>query len=705
MMSQFSSQDTAHDKPDIADADIADADIADVDIADVDIADVDIADARHTARQRWRVLIVDDSADDRAHLRQMLLLGSERQYVFAEANRGDSAVQMLQSAMGGPETTCPYDCVILDFNLPDMNALEVLAALRGSNSLPPCPIVVITGWDGISREDGARLLRAGAQDYIGKSWTSAENLNRSLENSMDRFELLTTRSISEAALSASEERYRTLFNSLNECLYVVEKVDSAPGEPVDFRFVSVNPAFLGQSDIRGEIGKTMRELLPDESEAWFATCDWVYVTGVPRRFEHTVRDSDRVLERYVFRLDGTDSRRVAIIFWDITARKQSERQLRAQTQELAEADRRKDEFLAILGHELRNPLAPLLNAVQILKLQPNEEPRHTKALQIMERQVGQLTRLIEDLLDVSRFTSGMFQLRLDRCSVRHIVERAAATTQSLAQRRGRSLLVSMPAEDLFIRADVARLEQVVVNLVNNAVKYSNAGGTIWLTVELEDDMAVLRVRDDGIGIAPELLPRIFDLFSQAEQSLDRSEGGLGVGLSLVRRLVEQHQGSIEVFSTLGVGSEFVVRLPLIAARVEQPPLPMMPTHAVGRVDRSVRILIVDDNVDAAESLGLLLQDAGQEVWLAHDGTVALTLAVEHSPQVILLDIGLPLLDGYEVAKRLRQQAGRSSVVIVAVTGYGHARDRAMSASAGFDHHLVKPVDLTALQHILDTVID
>jgi len=659
----------------------------------------DVGDHRSSTRERWRILIVDDNPDDRSHLRQLLLQGSQRRCVFAEADCGSVAVQMVRNAYSAQDDAQPFTCMILDFHLPDMDALEVLAALRGSNDLPPCPTVVITGWDGISHQDGARLLRAGAQDYIGKSWTSAESLNRSLENSIERFELLTSRSVADAALRASEERYRSLFNSLNECLYVIERVDVAPGDLVDFRYISFNPAFLAQSDIPGELGKTMREVLSDESEEWYATCDQVCITGVPKQFERAVRDSDRVLELYAFRLGGADTRRVAIIFWDITARKQSELKLRAQADALAEADQRKDEFLAMLGHELRNPLAPLLSAVQILKA----EPRHTHALQIMERQVGQLTRLVEDLLDVSRFTTGLFQLRLDRCTIGQIVERAVTTTQSLVLQRGHSLLVSVPPQDLMLHADAARLEQVVVNLLQNAAKYSDAGGNIWLTVEKDGDMAVLRVRDTGIGIAPELLPRIFDLFSQDAQSLDRSDGGLGVGLCLVRRLVEQHHGSIEVFSTVGRGSEFVVRLPLIAERVEQPPQPAIPMLDTLRLEHRIRILIVDDNIDAAESLGMVLQAAGQDVWLAHDGETALAVAMAHPPHVVLLDIGLPLLDGYEVAKRLRRQQGLADVVIVAITGYGHERDRDMSASAGFNHHLLKPVDLTAVLNILAAV--
>jgi CheY-like chemotaxis protein len=325
-------------------------------------------------------------------------------------------------------------------------------------------------------------------------------------------------------------------------------------------------------------------------------------------------------------------------------------------------------------------------------------------VQVIERQVGQLTRLVDELLDVTRVTTGKFQLRLDACTIQQIVERAVATTQSLVLERSHSLTVSLPARDLPLHADAARLEQVIVNLLQNAIKYTDAGGAIWLTVEEHDDMAVVRVRDTGIGITPELLPRIFDLFSQAEQSLDRSDGGLGVGLCLARRLVEQHHGSIDVFSTVGLGSEFVVRLPLIADGVEQRPREVPLTRAADRVAHRVRILIVDDHVDGAESLGALLQATGHDVRLAHDGESGLTTALANPPQVVLLDIGLPGLDGYEVAKRLRQHSGLSNVVLVAVTGYGHPSARELSRSAGFDHHLLKPVDLTSLLNILDAVV-
>ena len=661
----------------------------------------DATDARHDASHGWRILLVDDSPDDRLHLRQMLLHGSHRRCVFVEADRGSVAVQTVLSAQ---DTHQQFDFIILDFHLPDMDALEVLTALRGSSLLPPCPIIVITGWDGVSREHGARLLHAGAQDYIGKSWTSAESLHRSVENSIERFDLLKRRSTAEAALRDSDERYRSLFNSLNECLCVVEKLDVATDQLVDFRYVSFNPAFLAQSDIRGEIGHTMRQVLPDESEEWFSTLDQVCITGVPRQFERTVLTGDRALELYAFRLGGTESRRVAIIFWDITARKQSELKLRAQAVALTDADRRKDEFLAMLGHELRNPLAPLHNAVLILQLPQTDEPRRVEALHMMERQVAQLTRLVEDLLDVSRVTTGQFQLRLDQCTIGEIVARAVSTTRSLVEQRAHVLTVTVPLTDLYLHADAARLEQVVVNLLNNAVKYSNAGGGIWLTVEQDDDTAVVRVRDIGIGISAELLPRIFDLFSQAERSLDRSEGGLGVGLCLVRRLVELHGGTVVAFSTIGEGSEFVVRLPLMADRSASPPAPLIPARDIVRVERSLRILVVDDNVDAAESLAMLLEMDGLEVWVAHDGEAALIVALAHPPDVVFLDIGLPLIDGYEVARRLRRQDGLVDVVIVAVTGYGHARDRDLTRRAGFDHHLLKPVDLTLVQNILAAVV-
>ncbi len=399
-------------------------------------------------------------------------------------------------------------------------------------------------------------------------------------------------------------------------------------------------------------------------------------------------------ERRFVSFDGTVA--------DITERSRIERLATEQSVALVDLHRRKDEFLAMLSHELRNPLAPIANAVQLLRLRKDEDQIQEHARSVIERQVTQLTRLVDDLMEVSRITTGRVQLRLDRVVVGGIVERAVETAQPLMHARRQELIVSLPPEPIYLNADAARLEQVVVNLLTNAAKYTDEEGRIWLTVLQEGEQCVLRVRDTGVGIAPDLLPRIFDLFTQAERSLDRSQGGLGIGLALVDRLVAMHGGRVEVHSSLGQGSEFVVHLPTMPSSAPPPP---SPEEAPDPAGRSLRVLIVDDNADAASSLAMLLKIAGHQCRTAHDGPAALETAPEYRPDVVLLDIGLPGLNGYEVAKRLRRGAAFKNLTLIALTGYGSDADRRLSEEAGFDHHLVKPVGAREVQRLLGKVAE
>ena len=382
---------------------------------------------------------------------------------------------------------------------------------------------------------------------------------------------------------------------------------------------------------------------------------------------------------------------------DITERSRLEEKAAMQAETLADLHRRKDEFLAMLSHELRNPLAPILNAVQLLRLQANEDPFQQSARTIIERQVGQLTRLVDDLLEISRISTGRIYLRLERISLGGIVEQAVETVRPLIEQRRHTLTVSLPDGPLWVQGDGSRIEQVVVNLLTNAAKYTEDGGSITVTLDSEKAEAVLRVRDTGVGIAADLLPCIFDLFTQAERSLDRSQGGLGIGLSLVQRLVDMHGGRVEVSSTIGLGSEFVVRLPIVPMDV---PAVDLPKQELRKDTVAVRVLVVDDNRDAAQSLAMLLLTLGHEVQTGYDGPGVEALAREFRPDVILLDIGLPRMDGLAVAVNLRKQVEFARIVLVAVTGYGQDSDRDRSLVAGFDHHLVKPANLEALQEIL-----
>jgi signal transduction histidine kinase/ActR/RegA family two-component response regulator len=379
------------------------------------------------------------------------------------------------------------------------------------------------------------------------------------------------------------------------------------------------------------------------------------------------------------------------------ARKNAE--LRRLNERLIEADRRKDEFLAMLAHELRNPLAPLRNVAHLLQQPGVDQPFVERTGEMMGRQVQQLGRLVDDLLDLSRIARGKMQLRQEWVDLGQIVRRAAEVSRPLVEARRHELTVALPDSPLRLWADPTRLEQVLTNLLTNAARYTPEGGRIWLTAAKKDRGAVVRVRDTGIGIPPEMLSHIFGLFSQVERPQERTGGGLGIGLSLVKSLTEMHGGSVEAHSGgPGQGSEFILRWPLPAEEtLESLPAPAEESAAAVRV---VRVLLVDDNVDSAESLALLLRLWGHEVVVAHDGPAALREAEALPPQVALLDISLPGMDGYELARRLRAQPGLKGVVLVAVTGWGQEDDRRRSHDAGFDHHLTKPVELSALQELL-----
>ena len=367
---------------------------------------------------------------------------------------------------------------------------------------------------------------------------------------------------------------------------------------------------------------------------------------------------------------------------------------------IQDADRRKDEFLAMLAHELRNPMAPIRNTVQVMRLMAPANPQLQWAHEVIERQILHLNRLVDDLLDVSRITRGKIRLQMEPLDVTAAVNVAVETSRPLIESRKHELILSLPSQPLRVDADPTRLAQVLANLLNNAAKYTQEGGRVWLSVEREGDEAVFRVRDNGSGIPPEMLPRIFDLFTQVDQSLDRSQGGLGIGLTLVRRLVEMHHGTVKASSAgPGQGSEFVVRLPALAPGTTG----FKPTNgglAPSAPHAKYRVLVVDDNVDAADSLAVLVRLHGHEVRIANDGHTALETAQDFRPEVVLLDIGLPGMNGYEVARRLRAGADGNRLLLAAVTGYGHAEDRSRSRQAGIDHHLVKPIDPEALRQLL-----
>jgi signal transduction histidine kinase/DNA-binding response OmpR family regulator len=368
-------------------------------------------------------------------------------------------------------------------------------------------------------------------------------------------------------------------------------------------------------------------------------------------------------------------------------------------QALKEADRRKDEFLATLAHELRNPLAPIRNALHIMRLARNDVTVVEEARTMMERQLGQLVRLIDDLLDVSRITRGKLELRKERIELASVINNAIETARPLIEEAGHQLTISLPAQSIFLDADPVRLAQVFSNLLNNAAKYMERGGHIWLTAERRAREVIITVRDTGIGIPSQSLPVIFDMFSQVDQSLEKSRGGLGIGLTLVKRLIELHGGRVEAHSEgPGCGSEFRTYLPVEALAPE--PEPPSDHDAQTANQARFRILIADDNKDAAQSTGMMLRMLGHEVRSVHNGLQALEEASAFRPDVILLDIGMPQMNGYETARRIRQKRWGKDMVLIALTGWGQEEDKERATAAGLDYHFTKPVNPTDLEKFL-----
>ena len=383
------------------------------------------------------------------------------------------------------------------------------------------------------------------------------------------------------------------------------------------------------------------------------------------------------------------------VFVDITDRKHAEDALKT-------AGRSKNEFLAILAHELRNPLAPIRNAVQILTREGALAPESQWALSAIDRQVRQMARLIDDLVDVARITSNRLELRKERVDLAAVLQAAIETSGALLKAGGQEFTLVVPDVPIRLDADPVRLAQAVSNLLNNAAKYTGRGGRIWLIAGRDGDAAVITVRDSGVGIPAAVLPHVFEMFTQGEQTRARTLGGLGIGLTLVKRLVEMHGGTVHAESAgQDMGTTFVVRLPAVAEASQGA---LAEPDGPGRMNPpSLRILIVDDNRDAADSLAMLLRTTGNEIRTAYDGLEALQVASEFRPEVVLLDIGLPKIDGHEVARRLRREPWGQQVCLIAVTGWSDVSDRTKSRAAGFDHHLVKPLDTTHLARLLGSV--
>jgi len=452
------------------------------------------------------------------------------------------------------------------------------------------------------------------------------------------------------------------------------------------------------------IGRHISLIIPPERIAEEETIVSTLKAG--RRIEHFETERRRSDGRLVsvsltvspIRDDAGNVVGASKIARDITDRKRAEAEREKFVAELAEADRRKNEFLAMLAHELRTPLAPISNAVRALRSGGGSSESVETAYGMLERQTAQMARLVEDLLDISRITRGRIELRTELVELAPIIQQSVEAARSLYAGLHHELTVSTPDHPVFLNADPARLAQVIGNLLNNAAKFTNRGGHVWLTVSEEGEDVVIAVRDNGIGLAPDKVAGIFDMFTQLDTTLERSRDGLGIGLTLVKTLVEMQNGTVEAHSAgLGLGSEFIVRLPIVVETPRYEPIPGVDETARGG---GQRVLIVDDSEDGAESLSLLLQVNGYETHKSYDGIDAVEAADRLRPDAVLLDIGLPRLNGYEACHRIRQQPWGARILMIALTGWGMDEDRNRSRDAGFDTHLVKPVDVTVLLRLL-----
>ena len=552
--------------------------------------------------------------------------------------------------------------------------------------------------EGRFEDEGWRVRKDGSQFWANVVITALRDPGGEVRGFGKITRDLTERRRNEEMLRESEERFRLLIEAVKD--YAVFMLDTQG------RVASWNPGAQRIKGYRADeiIGEHFR----------------VFYTAEARQRQWPEEELRRAREDGRYEEEGVRIRKDGASFWAnvvITPVRDSAGVLRGyakvtrdltdrkRIESLESSERQMQEFLAVLAHELRNPLAPISNALNLLARKPTADPSEIWVRDVLQRQTGQLSHLVDDLLDVSRITRAALVLDRKAVDLRTLLRQAADASMHWFEQRRHTLEVRVPEERLVVDGDEVRLSQVVQNLLHNAAKYTQDGGRIELDAHREGDDAVIRVADNGIGMTGDMLSTAFELFKQAHQGLDRRQGGLGVGLTLVERLVKMHGGRVEARSEgPGRGSEFVVRLPL---KPEQPivrPLGEAKGSSPTRHGPRRRILVVDDNRDAAQALKLLLESDGHEVRVAGDGAGGLALARQYEPDVALLDIGLPNMDGYELARRMREEPALEGTLLVAVTGYGQMHDRARASASGFNHHLVKPVEFSALQRLLQETV-
>jgi PAS domain S-box-containing protein len=504
---------------------------------------------------------------------------------------------------------------------------------------------------------------------------------------------ITERKRQEEELRASEARFRQLAEAMPQIVWVAD----SNGHNVYLN--SQWSKFTGRTIEEGLSDRWAESIHPDDLPGLRAKWEVCVRDGTPYVAEYRLRGKDGAYRWHIVRGVPIKEDGGRVVCWYGSSTDMDEPKRLAET--LQEADRRKDEFLATLAHELRNPLAPIRNALELMRWERDNPTLIEQARAVMERQVSHVVRLVDDLLDVSRITQGRVQLRKERVELAAVVQSAVEASRPLIETQGHELIVTLPPVPVYLDADPTRLAQVFANLLNNAAKYSEKGGRIWLTAAQRGGELTVSVRDTGIGIAAEHLPHIFEMFSQIEPALERSQGGLGIGLALVRGLVELHGGTIEARSAgIGKGSEFILHLPGVGARAAAPLESADGDQETICDVRPTRILVVDDNRDAADSLATMLRMTGHQTETAYDGQEAIQAAATFRPQVVLLDIGLPSMNGYEAARHIREQPWGKGMALIALTGWGQEEDKRRALEAGFDYHLTKPVEAAALERLV-----
>jgi len=655
----------------------------------------------------WHILIIDDNPEDRADFRRMLIAASGRTCHFTEAGLGETGLRIIrdnqQQSMAG--AIAPFDCVLLDFNLPDQNATELLGALCEANGLPPCPVVVVTGWDGVQPDEGVNLLHAGAQDYIGKSWTTPPSLCRAVENSVDRYKLQQTHALARQALAKSEERYRTLFNVIDEGYCVIEMIFDADNQAVDYRFLEVNNAFERQTGLADAVGKTILQLIPDIEQSWLQAYGEVALSGVPVRREDYVQHMHRWFDMYVFRFGDPDKKQLGILFNNVTGRKVAEYQLQEAVAAADTANRAKSEFLSCMSHEFRTPLNSILGFAQLMQgSTPPPSPAQQQSLSHVVKAGWYLLQLVNDTLDLSTIEAGRLRLSYGSVSLDDVLQECAAVMGPLADIRNLKVSYPLPNPLHLLYADPIRVKQVLLNLLSNSVKYNRKGGSISVRCSRVNGRRLrISVRDTGMGMTPHQLDHLFEVFNRLGHE-HSGVVGTGIGLVMCKRLLELMDGELGVESTPGEGSNFWFELPLACSEAEDfpfassRPAELVPELVDGvaytETDRHVgqTLLHVDDNPDNLELVAQLLAQRPQHRLLsATHGALGIEIARAHLPAVILLDINLPDINGIEVLKVLQADPVTAHIPVVALSANAMPREIESGLEAGFYRYVTKPI--------------